>query len=111
MEYVEGQDLLVSELSKADSEYDLIVAPINLGVKTWKESQAYQLDSVLKLGNLYIVSQDENWNESGKTIAAFGEKAVPGMVFNSLYFFTRKPQLNTILRLWSFRSITLSKSR
>ncbi|WP_281714715.1 hypothetical protein [Allobaculum stercoricanis] len=85
VEYVEGQDLLVSELSKADSEYDLIVAPINLGVKTWKESQAYQLDSVLTWGNLYIVSQDENWNEAGKTIAAFGEKAVPGMVFNSLY--------------------------
>ncbi|MDO4663721.1 MAG: hypothetical protein Q4A59_02455 [Erysipelotrichaceae bacterium] len=85
VDYVDGQDLLVSELSKTDSEYDLIVAPINLGVKTWKESQSYQLDSVLTWGNLYIASQDENWNEAGKTIAVFGEKAVPGMVFNSLY--------------------------
>lgn len=85
VDYVDGQDLLVSELSKTDSEYDLIVAPINLGVKTWKESQAYQLDSVLTWGNLYIAAQDENWNEAGKTIAVFGEKAVPGMVFNSLY--------------------------
>lgn len=85
VDYVEGQDVLISELSKVDSEYDFIIAPINLGMKTWKEAQAFQLDSVLTWGNLYVVSSDENWNEAGKTIALFGEKAVPRMVFNSLY--------------------------
>lgn len=85
MEYVEGQDMLVSELSKADSDYDLIVAPVNVGVKTWNEAGVYQLAGVLTWGNLYVVSADENWNEPGKTIGLFGEQAVPGMVFTNLY--------------------------
>lgn len=89
VEYVDGQDLLISELSKTDGEYDMIVAPVNLGMKTWKEAEAYQLDAILTWGNLYVVAPDENWNEEGKTIALFGEQAVPGMVFNSLY-----PELN-----------------
>lgn len=85
IEYVEGQDLLVSELSKKDSEYDMIIAPVNLGVKTWSESQAYQLDGILTWGNLYIVSPNEDWNTPDTTLAAFGENAVPGMVFSNLY--------------------------
>lgn len=89
VETVEGQDVLVSELAKTDGEYDLIAAPINLGIKSYKEAGAYELAGVLTWGNLYIVSSGEDWNEEGKTIAAFGEGAVPGMVFNSLY-----PELN-----------------
>lgn len=84
VEYVDGQDLLVSELSKTDG-YDMIIAPVNVGIKTWKDAGAYQLDGILTWGNLYVVSPDENWNESGKTIALFGEQAVPGMVFTDLY--------------------------
>lgn len=85
IEYVEGQDMLVSELSKTDGDYDLIVAPVNVGVKTWNDAGAYQLEGVLTWGNLYVVAQDDNWNEPGKTIALFGEQAVPGMVFTNLY--------------------------
>ena len=84
VEYVDGQDLLVSELSKMDG-YDMIIAPVNVGIKTWKDAGAYQLDGILTWGNLYVVSPDENWNEAGKTIALFGEQAVPGMVFTNLY--------------------------
>lgn len=83
--YSNGQDILISELSKKDSEYDLIAAPINLGIKCWNEAGTYELAGVLTWGNLYVVSSDENWNEPGKTLAAFGEGAVPGMVFNNLY--------------------------
>lgn len=85
IEYVEGQDLLVSELSKTDGDYDMIIAPVNVGVKTWKDAGAYQLDGILTWGNLYIISQEEDWNQEGQTIALFGENAVPGMVFTSLY--------------------------
>lgn len=85
VEYVEGQDLLVSELSKKDSEYDMIVAPVNVGIKTWKEAETYELAGVLTWGNLYVVSKDEEWNASDKTIALFGEGAVPGLVFDAIY--------------------------
>lgn len=85
VEYVEGQDLLVSELSKKEGDYDMIVAPINLGVKTWKEAEAYQLEGVLTWGNLYVVSADETWNAPDKKIALFGEGAVPGLVFDEVY--------------------------
>ena len=85
VEYVEGQDLLVSELSKSDSDYDMIIAPINVGVRTWKEAGEYQLDGVLTWGNLYLVSELSDWNEPDQTIALFGEGAVPGLVFSNLY--------------------------
>ncbi len=85
IEYVDGQDALVSELSKTDGQYDLIVAPVNAGVKTWSAAGEYQLEGVLTWGNLYIVSEGEDWDEPGKTLAAFGESAVPGMVFRELY--------------------------
>lgn len=85
IDYVNGQDVLISELAKSDSECDLIAAPVNLGVKSWSEAENYELAGVLTWGNLYIVAGDENWNEEGKTLAAFGEGAVPGMVFSKLY--------------------------
>lgn len=85
MEYVEGQDLLVSELSKTDSDYDMIIAPINVGVRTWKEAGSYELDGVLTWGNLYLVSELPEWNEPDQSLALFGEGAVPGMVFSNLY--------------------------
>lgn len=85
IEYVEGQDVLISELSKEDSEYDIIFAPVNLGVKTWKESGTWQLEGIVTWGNLYVVSPDAEWNNPETRLAAFGEGAVPGMVFNSLF--------------------------
>lgn len=85
IEYVEGQDLLVSELSKENSEYDMIIAPINVGVRTWKEAGNYELDGVLTWGNLYLVSELSDWNEPDQSIALFGEGAVPGLVFSNLY--------------------------
>jgi NitT/TauT family transport system substrate-binding protein len=85
IDYVDGQDLLLSELSKTDGEYDIIAAPVNLGVKTWKEAETYQLNSILTWGNLYIVSETEDWDSEGQTIALFGEGAVPGLVFTNLF--------------------------
>lgn len=89
VEYVEGTDLLVSELSKTDGDYDMIIAPVNVGVKAWKEAGTYELAAILTWGNLYIVSEEEDWDTEGNTLLAFGEGAVPGLVLNNLY-----PDLN-----------------
>ena len=76
---VEGSDLVSSELMKADSEYDAIVAPINLGCQLLAKGKTdYKLAGVLTWGNLYLV---ENEGVQNNELAAFGEQAVPGMIF------------------------------
>lgn len=77
---VEGADLLSSEFVKKESDYDVIIAPINLGCQLMSKNQTdYRLAGVLTWGNLYIV---ENTNVKNNTLAAFGEMAVPGKIFN-----------------------------
>ncbi|MDO4467468.1 MAG: hypothetical protein Q4C49_10775 [Bacillota bacterium] len=88
IEYTEGTDLLTAELAKADSAYDIIVAPTNLGTKIYANTQAYNLEAVLTWGNLYMVGP-EGTDLSSANIAAFGEKAVPQLVFKKVY-----PELN-----------------
>lgn len=85
VEYVEGQDVLVSELNKKDGDYDVIIAPINVGVKAWDETETYYLDGIVTWGNLYVVGTEEDWNVEGNTVAAFGEGAVPSLVFNEVF--------------------------
>lgn len=87
---VDGSDVLATELAKADSEYDIIVAPINLGAKLITSGKSeYRLASVLTWGNLYVVGTPEATEE--EEIAAFGEAAVPGMVFKTI---TSKLEMN-----------------
>ena len=83
IEYVDGSDLLTSELAKEDGEYDIIVAPTNLGAKVYSESESYNLDAVLTWGNLYLVGP-EGIDLKTASIAAFGQNAVPGLVFNQV---------------------------
>ena len=83
IEYVDGSDLLTSELAKEDGEYDIIVAPTNLGAKVYSESESYNLDAVLTWGNLYLVGP-EGIDLKTASIAAFGQNAVPGLVFNKV---------------------------
>lgn len=89
VEYVDGSDILTSELAKEDGEYDIIVAPTNVGAKVYGESQSYNLEAVLTWGNLYLVGQ-EGTDLSTASIAAFGQNAVPGLVFNQV----EDPSLN-----------------
>lgn len=79
IEYVQGTDVLSAELAKKDSEYDVIVAPLNLGTKLYGKAQAFQLDSIVTWGNLFLVGTEDY---QGASVAAFGEKAIPQMVFN-----------------------------
>lgn len=84
VDFVEGTDVLTAEMAKEDSEYDIIVAPTNLGAKIYTNSPNYNLDAVLTWGNLYLVGK-EGVDLSTANIAAFGESAVPGMVFKNVY--------------------------
>lgn len=78
-----GADLLTTELVKEDSEYDIIIAPINAGAKLISLGKSnYKLASVLTWGNLYLVGTEDATDNDG--IAAFGEAAVPGMVFKNI---------------------------
>ena len=79
-----GADLLTTELAKSDSEYDIIVAPINAGSKLISLGKSeYKLSSVLTWGNLYLVGTEDA--SETDAISAFGEAAVPGMVFKNLH--------------------------
>ena len=89
VEYVDGSDILTSELAKEDGEYDIIVAPTNVGAKVYGESESYNLEAVLTWGNLYLVGQ-EGTDLSTASIAAFGQNAVPGLVLNQV----EDPSLN-----------------
>ena len=89
VEYVDGSDILTSELAKEDGEYDIIVVPTNVGAKVYGESESYNLEAVLTWGNLYLVGQ-EGTDLSTASIAAFGQNAVPGLVFNQV----EDPSLN-----------------
>ena len=75
----------MAELSKKDGEYDVIVAPVNVGAKVYGQAEAYQLAAVITWGNLYVVgSEDKAWENPDNTMALFGENAVPGLVYNDV---------------------------
>lgn len=84
IDFVEGTDVLTAELAKENSEYDIIIAPTNLGVKMYENAPYYNLEAVLTWGNLYVVGK-EDLDLNSVTVAAFGENAVPGMVFKNIY--------------------------
>lgn len=85
IDYVDGTDILMSELAKEDGDYDMIIAPINLGAKMYAQNQAYQLEAVLTWGNLYVVGEkDKEWEDPEAIMAVFGENAVPGLVFDEV---------------------------
>lgn len=82
---VSGSDPLTAELAKEDSEYDVIIAPINLGAKMMEnDNTSYRMDAVITWGNLYIVGTEEY--QDGDEFAAFGENAVPGKILTKQGF-------------------------
>lgn len=83
---VSGPDPLMAGFVQPDSEYDVIIAATNLGVKLHDKGKSpYKLLDVVSWGNLYVVAEDENaLNEAGE-MACFGEMATPGLVFKKLF--------------------------
>lgn len=84
-EYTEGTDLITAELAKTDGDYDVIVAPVNLGLKAYTATETYKCAGVLTWGNLYMVGKDEtDLTDPDKTVALFGEAAIPGLVYKAV---------------------------
>ncbi len=82
---VDGTELLTAELIKG--EMDLIIAPINLGVKLIEEGNAnYELAAVLTWGNLYIVDARPAVSAifDPEPLAMFGVGSVPEMILNTV---------------------------
>ena len=81
-----GSDPLVAAFSS--SEYDVIVAPTNLGAKFYNSTKNYILYQTIVWGNLYLASKQEInsfADVENKTITYFGgNSATPYIVLKSL---------------------------
>lgn len=84
---VSGADALRAEFTKG--EYDIIVAPVNLGAKFYNENEnfSYQLYETIVWGNYYLASTSviESFESlEGKTVTVFGKNSTPDVVFRTL---------------------------
>lgn len=84
---VSGADLLRAGFTTA--EYDIIVAPVNLGAKFYNENEnfAYQLYETIVWGNYYLASTKpiESINSiNGKKVTVFGKNSTPDVVLRTL---------------------------
>lgn len=101
IDFVDGSDQLVAELSKNSSDYDIIVAPINLGAKLIASEQTdYRIQGVITWGNLYYIgTSNEALNQTGE-LGLFGEGAVPQKIVDTV-------KINTSLTPKYYQSATL----
>ncbi len=85
---VDGADPLQAALVNPNPEYDIIVAPSNLGMKLAASGKSsYKMLGVLTWGNLYIVGEKGTSNDAStwENVASFGQDSVTGKVFASVY--------------------------
>ena len=86
---VNGADGLKTALVKG--EYDVVVAPINLGAQLFnKGNSKYVIEAVITMNNAYIVTDSSNKLDSikdlvGQKVLAFGQTGIPGSVLKTLY--------------------------
>jgi len=77
---VDGAEVLQASLINPNPEYDIIIAPINLGCKLIQNGKSkYRLYGVLTWGNLYIVGKKA---ASFDSLISFGQGGVTEKVFN-----------------------------
>lgn len=84
-EIVSGSDPLVSAF--LNKKHNIIIAPVNLGAKMYKNNGNYQLYKTFVWGNTYIASKNSISNITDleeKKVVAFGENSTPGIVLKSL---------------------------
>lgn len=79
---VDGTDVISAALVNPTPEYDVIIAPINLGAITINKGSEYRLLGVITWGNLYLVANTD-LVDSDLPIAMFGEGAVPQIVVDA----------------------------
>lgn len=82
IDYVAGSDVLAASLVSPESEYDIIIAPTNLGAKLASNQKSdYKMAAVLTWGNLFIAGDANKSMDENATIALFGDGAVPGLIY------------------------------
>lgn len=83
---VSGSDLLVAAFTQQD--YDIIIAPLNLGVKFYNESSNfdYVLYKPIVGCNYYILSStiEDFASLDGQDLATFGKNSTPSVVLDTL---------------------------
>jgi NitT/TauT family transport system substrate-binding protein len=82
---VDGVDLLGNGFTT--EEYDIIVAPVNLGAKMHTRNGNYQLNSVIVWGNYYLVSKEPVFSISqlqNMEVTVFGKGSTPDIVLNAI---------------------------
>ena len=85
VDVVAGSDPLMAAF--VNKSYNVIVAPVNLGAKMFKQYEEYVLYSTFVWGNLYIASKTElnSFKDlDGKTVVAFGKNSTPDIVMKAL---------------------------
>ncbi len=88
IDFVDGADPLQAALVNPTPEYDIIVAPSNLGMKLAAAGKStYKMLGVVTWGNLYIVAEKgtEADPSTWTNVASFGEQSVTGKVFTEAY--------------------------
>lgn len=81
--FVDGTDVIQAAFVNPNPEYSVIIAPTNLGTKLGSAGKTnYKMLGILTWGNLYLVADSEDALSNEGELAAFGEGAVPGLVFN-----------------------------
>jgi len=87
IEVVSGPNLLMSAMTS--ETHDVIIAPLNLGTSLYiSKGSNYKLESILTIGNSYIVSRenvqlDSMYDLEDKDILAYGQSAVPDIILKS----------------------------
>lgn len=75
----------------ANGSYDIVIAPINLGVNLYNnENSKYQVSHILTSNNAYIVTRSENKLDSIKdieneSVLGFGQTGIPANILKKLY--------------------------
>lgn len=82
----EGSDALAAAFTSEN--YDIIVAPTNLGAKFYNETQKYVLYQTIVWGNLYLATTDstiESFTDlNNKSVTLFGKNSTPDIIMKSL---------------------------
>lgn len=73
------------------NEYDIVIAPINLGAQLYKKGNSkYQAAAIITQNNAYLVAKDgaklDSWEDlKGEKVIAFGQTGIPGKLLTNFY--------------------------
>ena len=81
-----GADALVAAFTSTN--YDIIVAPTNLGAKLYNSNKKFVLYNTIVWGNLYLATTNSDINSfkdlNNKSVTLFGKNSTPDIVMKSL---------------------------